>query len=302
MTRLPTPTSTCAFWSSASSNQPMANTARTHFDEDLTRAEEMLGHAKLMQDAGTQERLCQDIRIASIATAIGAMDAYLCDKYVDCLTSVLKAYWQGKWRGDLPSFYARAKLPAGFVLDTSRTRRPGWSIRMAARRIMERETILSLSKVDEMFNPILPSGQKIWADMVPALLALGRKRLTGPKTVSEVAALTGSRKGRLTRQLRLQFDVASLTLRKSGMTGFTIARDRRPQLRRIRTVKLMSEFAMSRRSSRFWMTTSNRIVKCSPRVIHRAPYCGRARCDGSYNWLSSLDATRDVPFNLISLR
>jgi hypothetical protein len=177
----------------------MSNTSRAHFDEDIIRSEGMLDHARDLEADGSARRTFQDIRVASLAMSIGAMDAYLCDKYVDCLTAVLNTYSRGRWRGDLPGGSAKEKLPAGFVLDTSRSRRPGWGIRMAARKVMERENILSLRRIDDMFNPILPTGQKIWAEFVPALIALGRKRLTGI-TPSEMAALTGSRKGDATKK------------------------------------------------------------------------------------------------------
>lgn len=178
----------------------MPNTARTHFDEDIGRVEALLAHARQLENNGDPERVWQDIRLSAVAMSIGAMDAYLCDKYVDCLSSVLRAYSQDKWVGTLPKDYRNERLPAGFVLDTSRSKRPGWNIRMAARSIMEKENVLSLSRVDEMFNPILPSGKKLWADFIPTIIDLGRKRLSGPRTNAEIAALTGKQKEKATRK------------------------------------------------------------------------------------------------------
>lgn len=167
----------------------MPNTARHHFDEDIQRAEALHGHAD-----GLPGRLATDTRSAAIAMAVGAMDAYLCDAYVDCLTSVLRAYRNGAWSGDLPAFYFNQQLPAGEVLDTSRASRPQWGIRMAARRVMEKDNMLSITRVKDHFNPILPTGEKIWADFLPRLLALGYKRLTGPRTQAEIDALQGDQK------------------------------------------------------------------------------------------------------------
>ncbi len=86
----------------------MTTTARVHFNEDIQRAEAMLDQAGVLEGAGADQRLCQDVRIAAIAFSVGAMDAYLCDKYVDCLTKVLRAYVNGGWLGDLPASYKRS--------------------------------------------------------------------------------------------------------------------------------------------------------------------------------------------------
>ena len=42
-----------------------------------------------------------------------------------------------------------------------------------------------------MFNPVLPSGQKLWSEFISAMLDHGRKHLTGPKTAAEIAGLAG---------------------------------------------------------------------------------------------------------------
>jgi hypothetical protein len=178
----------------------MANTARTHFDDDIARVEVLVEHANALESSHREERLYNDIRCSAIAMSVGAMDAYLCDKYVDCLTVVLQNYSRGAWNSDLPPDYANKKLPVGFILDTSRQVRPLWGIRMAVRKLMERENVLSLSKINEMFNPILPDGQKLWADFIPALLSLGRKTLTGPKNASEIGTLSGTAKTQATKK------------------------------------------------------------------------------------------------------
>jgi hypothetical protein len=164
----------------------MPETARRHFDEDIARAERILESADTF--AG---RLQSDMRISAIALAVGAMDAYLCDAYVDCLSNALRAYFIGNWSGRLPSHYANQQLPAGEILDNSRTIRPLWSIRMAARKTMERNDMLSLSRLKDHFNPILPPNEKIWVDFLPRLLSYGHKRLTGPLTEEEIAGLKG---------------------------------------------------------------------------------------------------------------
>lgn len=156
----------------------MSTTAKKHFDDDITRAFALLTQAKALQVAGDTTQLPEDIRSAAVALTVGAMDAYFCDKYVDCLTKALQAYSVRTWKGPFPSAFRQQLLPAGEVLDASRTRRPKWGIRMAAKAVMERNNMYSLSRLDDVFNGILPAGQKLWVGIVPQLARLGRRRFT----------------------------------------------------------------------------------------------------------------------------
>lgn len=156
----------------------MPSTFRVHFNQDIARAEAMLAKSDAMLANGEPSLLCADTRCSSVALAVGALDAYLCDAFVDCLASVLQSYVAGNWIGALPSAYANQMLPAGEVLSTTRPNRPNWSIRMSARSIMEKDNMLSLSKLEDCFNGILPPNQKLWAHFYPRLLAYNRKRLT----------------------------------------------------------------------------------------------------------------------------
>ncbi len=165
-------------------------TPRKHFDEDINRAHDMIRMSKDKDSDGAGERLVHDVRLSAVALAVGAMDAYFSDAYVDCLTSVLRAYIHGKWRGDLPSAYAKRELPAGEVLDSSRQNRPLWALRMATRTIMERDNMLSISRISDQFNGILPPTQKLWAGLTNDLIAFGSKRFTGI-TQSELSQLSG---------------------------------------------------------------------------------------------------------------
>jgi hypothetical protein len=156
----------------------MPTTAKNHFDEDIARAFALHARAKALQDAGDATQLPQDIRGAAVALAVGAMDAYFCDKYVDCLTTALQSYSEGTWAGPFPSAFRQQLLPAGEVLDASRPHRPKWGIRMAAKAVMEKDNMYSLSRLDDVFNGILPVGQKLWLGIVPQLAGLNRRRFT----------------------------------------------------------------------------------------------------------------------------
>jgi len=169
----------------------MPVTPRNHFNEDIARAEAILEKAHLMEQAMEQPRLYLDIRSSAVALAAGALDAYFCDAYVDCLSAVLQAYVGNTWvGGSLPSAFANQELPAGEVLSTSRQHRPNWSIRMAARKVMAKDNVLSLSRIDDMFNGILPPNQKLWLTLVPRLLSHDLVRLTKLRT-PDLTGLTG---------------------------------------------------------------------------------------------------------------
>ena len=61
---------------------------------------------------------------------------------------------------------------------------------MAAKAVMEKDYMYSLARLDEIFNGILPAGQKLWIGIVPQLAALDRRRFTRYVT-ADLAALGG---------------------------------------------------------------------------------------------------------------
>jgi hypothetical protein len=153
-----------------------------------------------MEKAGYTERLTNDIRLSAVAMAVGAMDAYFCDAYVDCLTSVLRAYANGNWEESWPKRYLKRELPAGKVLDSlredaSRSDRPFWALRMVSREAMERDNMLSISRINSEFNPILPDSQKLWQRFVDKLIAYDYKRFTGIYS-NELEELSGPELGK----------------------------------------------------------------------------------------------------------
>ncbi len=168
----------------------MPTTAKIHFDDDIGRAFALHAKAQALQAAGDATQLPKDIRGAAEAMAVGAMDAYFCDKYVDCLTKALQAYSAGQWPGSFPSSFRKQLLPAGEVLDASRPHRPKWGIRMAAKAVMEKSFMYSLARLDEVFNGILPGNKKLWLGIVPQLVALNRRRFTRHVT-ADLAGLAG---------------------------------------------------------------------------------------------------------------
>jgi hypothetical protein len=181
----------------------MPTTARRHFDDDFARATELLAQAQTCEE----EPLKTDLARCAIAFGVGALDAYLCDAFLDALARKMK-----QCRRDdtaLPAGYAKLLIPAGPLL-SSYEARPNWGLRMAARAMMEKDNMLQLGRIKDLINPVLPDGQKLWIDVAPSFIALDRKRLAGIST-SEYAALSTREKVSARRK------AAAAVLRRVGV-------------------------------------------------------------------------------------
>jgi hypothetical protein len=167
----------------------MPSTPRKHFDDDINRAWAMhdLARATANEDIPRSD----DIGRVSVAFGVGAMDAYFCDAFVDTLTRCLRSCRQNS-HGP-PGGYGKLELPIGPLMNDYPTR-SNWGLRMATRALMERDNLLQLSRLRDLFNPALPSSHKLWVDLAPDFVGLNRKRLTGIRKADYVA-LTGKAKG-----------------------------------------------------------------------------------------------------------
>lgn len=150
-------------------------TFRKHFDEDIARAFHVQAHAASL--AGPEELLAQDLLRSAVVIAVGAMDAYLCDLYVDLLSSSTQALSDGRIKS-LPKSYKNVRLPIGALFGKKYSARPNWALRMAAREIMERENMQQVRKISGHLNPALPSTSHLWNSVVMDYVKLNRKRLT----------------------------------------------------------------------------------------------------------------------------
>ncbi len=83
----------------------MTSTFRRHFDEDISRAESLLVLANGAAPVTRKGRRADEIRLSAVAMAVGAMDAYFCDAYVDCLARRLQSFKSGVL--GLPTSYAQ---------------------------------------------------------------------------------------------------------------------------------------------------------------------------------------------------
>jgi hypothetical protein len=166
------------------------STARSHFNDDIGRARAM--HALAVSTSQSNATLAEDIGRVAIAFGVGAMDAYLCDAFTDTLARGLKSC--RRTNRALPGSYKKLELPIGPLM-TPYGQRQNWGLRMAARALMERDNLLQLSRLKELFNPALPKGQKLWDDLALPYVSLDRRRLTDINS-SEYAALSGTTKSK----------------------------------------------------------------------------------------------------------
>lgn len=160
-------------------------TPRKHFEEDMARVNALLGLAQQTE----AEPLRSDVARYAVAGAVGAMDAYLCDAYAGLLVTVIRGFTAGTVAA-LPGPLQRETLPVGPLLARRYPARANWALRMAARGRMEKENMLQVGRVKDMFNPFLPGGQKLWLDLIDQYVHLGRRRLTKWRA-ADMAAVGG---------------------------------------------------------------------------------------------------------------
>ena len=96
---------------------------------------------------------------------VGALDAYFCDAYTDIVAATIIA----KSRHAplvLPEFFHDIRFPIRAILEPY-THNVNWRWRMAARKMMERENVLSLATIQTLFNKFFRNGQKFFRDLLP---------------------------------------------------------------------------------------------------------------------------------------
>lgn len=130
--------------------QPLLNTAKAHFDQDLGRAEALLACAGSIPSES--KGLAEDILRAAWMMAVGACDAFFSDAYADLIARTLRAK-DLQPEVKLPDRLCKLKVPVIAVIRPSDS--DGWRWRMAARGLIEEENVLSLEKIRELFNQFL---------------------------------------------------------------------------------------------------------------------------------------------------
>jgi DNA-binding ferritin-like protein len=133
----------------------MPSTALNHFNQDIDRAKVLKDHA----DSLLASTLKDDIYRASWMIAIGALDAYFCDAFADILSKILIAKSIDN-RVQLSPRVKSLKLPINSIVNAQNTT-SNWKWRNAARDLIEKDNVLSIDKIKELFNHIMDEKNKI---------------------------------------------------------------------------------------------------------------------------------------------
>jgi hypothetical protein len=153
----------------------MPVTPRQHFQEDIERAKAIVTHARPLPHATDAEKsLRSDLFRSAWMFAVGALDAYFCDAYTD----VIAAMASSKSRQPvirLPEWAYDIKFPLRAVLEEYDN--TNWRWRMAARKMMERENVISLSAIQTLFNKFFRNGHKFFRDVLDTWMSRADARI-----------------------------------------------------------------------------------------------------------------------------
>ena len=140
----------------------MPATALQHFTDDFARARAILTHTDPLPHATVPEKsLRSDLLRSAWMFAVGGLDAYFCDAYTD----IIAAAASSKSRQSaitLPEWFYDIKFPLRAILEEYDNE--NWRWRMAARKMMERENVISLAAVQTLFNKFFRKGHKLFRD------------------------------------------------------------------------------------------------------------------------------------------
>lgn len=136
---------------------PPLQTARSHFDQDISRSRALNEHTNLVTD----QALRDDIARAAWMMAVGAVDAYFCDAYADLCARALQAK-QIQPTVRLTDRVLNLQIPAFAAIRSAPTE--NWRWRMAARGIIEKQDVLSIKAIKGLFNGFCRDGHKLFCN------------------------------------------------------------------------------------------------------------------------------------------
>lgn len=174
----------------------MPATALRHFNEDVARARAIVVHADpLPRTNAAAQMLRSDLLRSAWMFAVGAIDAYFCDAYTDIVAATIIAKRRHP-AANLPEFFYEIRFPIRDILEPYDAR-DNWRWRMAARRMMERENVLSLARVQSLFKRFFRDRHRLFRDPLPDWIDHpdAKKRLFG-MTRSAFRALRGNSRTR----------------------------------------------------------------------------------------------------------
>lgn len=147
----------------------MPATALQHFRDDIARSKAIVAHADALPGTHAAERLLRsDLLRSGWMFAVGALDAYFCDAYTD----IIAATANSKSRQPaitLPEWVYDIKFPLRAVLEEYDN--TNWRWRMAARKLMERENVISLEAVQKLFNKFFRKEHKFFRGLLDAWMS-----------------------------------------------------------------------------------------------------------------------------------
>lgn len=124
----------------------------------------MVSHVSALPQATAAEKLLRsDLLRSAWMFAVGALDAYFCDAYTD----IIAATASSKSRQPaitLPEWVYEIKFPLRAILEEYDNE--NWRWRMAARKMMERENVISLAAIQKLFNKFFRKDHKFFGDQL----------------------------------------------------------------------------------------------------------------------------------------
>jgi len=171
----------------------MPTIALQYFNDDIARAEAIRAHAHtLPSHTESQMSLRSDLLRSSWMFAIGALDAYFCDAYTDVVAAAIISK-NRKTNITLPEWFYDIKFPIRAILEDYKNE--NWRWRMAAQKMMERENVLSLSTIQNLFNKFFRKDHRFFGNVLDGWIQHvdAKKRLFGV-TAPIYIAMTEQRK------------------------------------------------------------------------------------------------------------
>ena len=162
-------------------------TAKSHFEEDIQRARAIRDHADGLADG----MLKGDLLRSSWMIGIGAADAFYCDAYADLVSRTLRAKTFQR-SGRLPDRLGGLRVPVVAVLNSANS----WQWRMAARELIEKESVLSIKEIKSLLNLFCREERKLLTkDTIESWVthADSRQRLFGMNRTAYNATTGGER-------------------------------------------------------------------------------------------------------------
>jgi hypothetical protein len=147
----------------------MPATALQHFQADIARATAIVAHAERLPRANDADRLLRsDLLRSAWMFAVRALDAYYCGAYTDMIaaTASSKSRQPGIM---LPESVYEIKVPIRAILEEYD--KTNWRWRMAARKMMARENMISFSAIQSLFNKFFRRGHKFFRDLLDAWIS-----------------------------------------------------------------------------------------------------------------------------------